>query len=993
MATNLTSTTFLSQYNDDYRDSDHYHRILFNSGRGLQARELTQMQTIIQKELERVAKFIFNEGSIFNNSGNLVSGPNSFAYTYIKLTSLPLGYPALVGTTINDGDLYAIVKAVIPATGADPDTMIVKMINGKTGGSVEASDTTLTKPFLPGVVISTDLGNVTIQSADDAVGKGSFIEVPQFDTFASGHLVMVEKQSLVLSKYSPTPSAIVGFEVTEEIVTTADNIALYDNSGSTPNLTSPGADRLRIVLTLKTKATANASKTFYEVYTVRNGRVSLTRTSDKILAQLGQIIAARTKSQTGDFIEQSNLGEFGIHVNDDSASDDFLSVSIDGGTAFINGNRVVSEYSTPIRIQKPRSLLTDIETKNNDFIAARYGNYFLADSAHGLVGSVDDLGIVNLYTEANRGGSNVGTARVRHVDEYNGQYRIHVFNVALNTGQSLSAVHSIGTAAANFANIASIQGNYDLQDRLENSLIFPMPRIRVNEISSVTMAVGKVYTDTTDGSGVGTINTGSSNTFADVEQWIVQVNSTGALVSGVTIGSGGAGSTSATITGLATSSAISVLAYENVTASLKTKTLKPSTTTWQTDSTLTLSSGVFTLTKADIFKFNKVTDDATGENITRKFIFDNGQRDNFYGPGKGTLKSGSSAPTSTASVEYSYFQHSTPSGVGYFGGKASYPDIDYNQVPDFKSSNGNRYRLTDVIDMRPVQNPANETFSGGIARIEPLPRNGDTITIGVSKYWNPRTDLISLSPSGDLTHHIGPSTNAETLPSDIPPQNMVLHAIGLNPYVLTKQDLRLLTYDNRGYKMSDIRSIENRLYNVERLATLTLTELSLNALEVYDPITGTNIRQTRGLTGDGFEGPFQSEWRNPDYRAQPLGNALLPMQFVRGLGLTYDSDLSANTVIKGNTVWPKYTEEVADYSQINATGYQDVNQFDIARSTGTGYMVPDTDFWSLRTIADKSYAAQSNESLLAKGNTEVNSQLNQAWLDNNLDKPTNLIKG
>ena len=117
------------------------------------------------------------------------------------------------------------------------------------------------------------------------------------------------------------------------------------------------------------------------------------------------------------------------------------------------------------------------------------------------------------------------------------------------------------------------------------------------------------------------------------------------------------------------------------------------------------------------------------------------------------------------------------------------------------------------------------------------------------------------------------------------------------------------------------------------------------------------------------------------------------MQFVRGLGLTYDSDLSANTVIKGNTVWPKYTEEVADYSQINATGYQDVNQFDIARSTGTGYMVPDTDFWSLRTIADKSYAAQSNESLLAKGNTEVNSQLNQAWLDNNLDKPTNLIKG
>ena len=55
MVTNVSKTTFLSTYNDDYRDSDHYHRILFNSGKALQARELTQSQTIIQKEIERLA--------------------------------------------------------------------------------------------------------------------------------------------------------------------------------------------------------------------------------------------------------------------------------------------------------------------------------------------------------------------------------------------------------------------------------------------------------------------------------------------------------------------------------------------------------------------------------------------------------------------------------------------------------------------------------------------------------------------------------------------------------------------------------------------------------------------------------------------------------------------------------------------------------------------------------------------------------------------------
>ena len=55
MAT-YTSTTFSSTYKDDFADSNNFHRILFNSGRTLQARELTQSQTITQKEIERKEK-------------------------------------------------------------------------------------------------------------------------------------------------------------------------------------------------------------------------------------------------------------------------------------------------------------------------------------------------------------------------------------------------------------------------------------------------------------------------------------------------------------------------------------------------------------------------------------------------------------------------------------------------------------------------------------------------------------------------------------------------------------------------------------------------------------------------------------------------------------------------------------------------------------------------------------------------------------------------
>ena len=35
MATNLTNSTFSSTYKDDFRDSDGYHKILFNTGRAL----------------------------------------------------------------------------------------------------------------------------------------------------------------------------------------------------------------------------------------------------------------------------------------------------------------------------------------------------------------------------------------------------------------------------------------------------------------------------------------------------------------------------------------------------------------------------------------------------------------------------------------------------------------------------------------------------------------------------------------------------------------------------------------------------------------------------------------------------------------------------------------------------------------------------------------------------------------------------------------------
>jgi hypothetical protein len=974
MATNLTSTTFLSEYNDDFRDSDHYHRILFNNGRALQARELTQSQTIIQQELGRLSKFIVNEGAIFNNSGNLASGVNAFSYTYLKVNSLPVGYAQLKGTEINDGDLFAIVKEVLPAAGSDPDTIFVKMTKGQSGGASTATNTTVSKPFAAGATLTTSLGNITIQSVNDAVGKASIAEVPQFDTFAANHLVMVEAQTLVLSKYSPDFTGVIGFKVTEDIVTTADNIALFDNSGSTPNLTSPGADRLRIVLTLTTKDNVAASDTFYEVYRVRNGQVSLVKTPDKILSRIGNLIDARTYSQTGNFIEQSSSGEFDLTIEKDS-DDDFLSFKVSGGTAFVNGSRVERDFNLPIRVAKPRNLISDLKVKTSEKVGANIGNYVVADSAYGLVGYIEDVTQVNLYTAVDRGGSNIGTARVRGLYTAQSDYRIHLFDIQLTnpSANGIGDVRSIGVDAANYANLKAIQNRYDIYNKEENTLLFKLPNSRVQEVSSVTAVIGTVYTTNKTASTV-VINAGT-DTFTETDDWIYQVDGDGELTTPTVVLSGG--NTQATISG-PDNGAGHVIAYQNKTLTRKNKSLKPSTAAndWESE-TIALSNGVFTLAKADIFRFYKVTDATTNEDITYKFVLDNGQRDNFYGPGKGTLKSGVAAPAGNVTVQYKYFEHSTPSGTGYFAGAASYGDVTFSEIPKYTTTLNQTIHLADVIDMRPLQNPANETFSGGIARIEDLPKNQSTLSVGTAKYWLPRNDVLTLTSAGTLGYHQGASSYEMEMPTGIPRKDMPLYNISLNPFTFNEEDLNVTRYDNRGFKMEDLRNLENRLSNVERISTLTLLEAQLASLEVYDPDDATFIRQTEGITGDNFDGVLQADWSNDDYRATLQNDAqqLLPLYFNKSIGLTYDSDLSLNTcVIKGNNIWPTYTEVVADFGQEEATGVVPVNQFDIPQSIGSAELTPDGDYWTNKRVVDKSYSSQSNSSLLPDGTTEISSQ-------------------
>ena len=50
----------IAPYYDDFDKEDNFHRVLFRPGFAIQARELTQLQTIMQNQIERLKALLIN---------------------------------------------------------------------------------------------------------------------------------------------------------------------------------------------------------------------------------------------------------------------------------------------------------------------------------------------------------------------------------------------------------------------------------------------------------------------------------------------------------------------------------------------------------------------------------------------------------------------------------------------------------------------------------------------------------------------------------------------------------------------------------------------------------------------------------------------------------------------------------------------------------------------------------------------------------------------
>jgi len=962
MATTFTETSLSTTYKDDFRDSDNFHRILFNTGVGLQARELTQLQTILQKQIERFGNNVFKEGAVVQPGGTNINPQ----YEFIKLDTtdpshvLPADITTLVGKTVTGqtSSIVATILEVVAASGSDPATLYVKYTNTSSAqGSTDVVTQRMATDEVMDVSDGTDLKVKLSTVADPSTGKGTQVTLRSGIYYARGNFVFTQDQSKIISKYTDIPTTDIGFKAVEEVITASDNNALYDNQGSVPNVSAPGADRYRIQLTIAERSEITSNENFIHVATIVDGAVFEAVDTDTSYNIPSKLIATRIKENSGDYI----VKPFNARFERDSQNTHLL-LKVSDGTVVVDGYRSHRGYPTTIRTAKP----TANTTINNEPTGAALGHHVLVDVSVG--GSTNTQGIpnfnefelMNLRTAVTHGGSTIGTARIKAVTKTGTNLKMHITNITMNSGQAFRNVKSVGTSANNYFNIIQENSKSVLKEPTNDLSLFALPRQRPKSITDLIYTAQRKFSSlSANSSGVvsfqglttsGEVYTQTSDfIFAKADSDVSSVSPTITLSGGSTGGTANFG-TGVAAASIASSSNIELSSYVSKTqTSHKVKTL----TTFNLTNSLESDGAGFkfiNMKRADIFEVDQIVKAGDSSvDYSARFILDNGQRPSRYEPGRLILAAGQAAPVGNIFVKYKFFEPSTSGD--YFSVNSYAGQVDYDKIPNYRTPSGQTVNLRDFIDFRSVGDSAGNFGGSGSTMIE-LPKDGTTITADVTYNLGTANKLV-IDRNSNLSLIEGPPSFTPTFPDKLE-GTLPLFDVVMNPATLNDSDTSLSRFNYRRFTMKDIGQIEKRVDRLEEFTTLNLLEIDTKNFEVLD--SSGNNRTKSGFLVDNFKNHTMSQLvPSNEYRASlDLRNQhLRPQTHEDQIRMIYDSAASVNTIKKGDNVYPTH-DEVLFIDQTTASKAIKINPFAVTIYTGTISLSPSTDEWrDVERLPDK----------------------------------------
>ena len=382
----------VSPYFDDYDPSSDFHKVLFKPGYPVQARELTSLQSILQNQIEKFGQHFFKEGS------KVIPGNTGYTQLYynVQLNNTFQGVPVaayadqLVGLKITgqDSGVTAVVDSVLlPNDSSNGNlTLYINYLNSNTANNSTEQFSDNEELVCSTSINSNLLGNSTIPAnspfavtlAQNASSIGSAFQIQQGVYFIRGHFVEVSTETLILDQYTNRPNYRVGLQITEEIITSDLDETLNDNSQGFNNFAAPGADRLKISVSLFKKPLDDFDdNNFVELAVIEDGilRTQIKKTSsggNVFREDLNDTLAKRTFDESGHYAIKpfdvsvlnslnDNQGNGGLFEAGDFtysgslASDDLAVLKVSSGKAYVKGYEIETTTPTFIDLDKPRT--------------------------------------------------------------------------------------------------------------------------------------------------------------------------------------------------------------------------------------------------------------------------------------------------------------------------------------------------------------------------------------------------------------------------------------------------------------------------------------------------------------------------------------------------------------------------------------------------------------------------------------------------------------
>ena len=217
----------VSPYFDDFDPAKDYYKVLFKPGFPVQARELTNLQSILQNQVEQFGQHFFKDGS------KVIPGNTSYSQNYyaVQLSNTFQGVPVaayadqLVGTKVTGqtSGVTATVTKILQAEDSENGnlTLYVNYVASSTANNSSQTfddaenlvcNTTLTTGLLSNNAIAIDSPfAATIASDATAVGSAFYVEDGVY--FVRGQFVNVTAETLILDQYSNSPTYRIGLNI------------------------------------------------------------------------------------------------------------------------------------------------------------------------------------------------------------------------------------------------------------------------------------------------------------------------------------------------------------------------------------------------------------------------------------------------------------------------------------------------------------------------------------------------------------------------------------------------------------------------------------------------------------------------------------------------------------------------------------------------------------------------------------------------------------